>query len=85
MLAATEIVERVNTNMNFSLAQKMIAGEKISLNVSRYRNRPACMAVVLTLRPVKSDEVVKASQQLEVIFQALLPPRDSEIINEGWF
>ena len=51
LLAGTEIVEGANTNMNFSLAQKIIAGEKIFLNVSRCRNRPACIAGVLTARP----------------------------------
>ncbi len=48
LLTATVIVAWANTTRNFTLAQKIIAAEKISLNVSRCRNRPACMAGVLT-------------------------------------
>ena len=56
MLAATEIVEGANTTMNFPLAQKIIAGEKISLNVSRCR----------TAREPRQ----KASERSEAIEQA---------------
>jgi len=61
LLAATEIVEGANTNMNFPLAQKIIAGEKIFLNVSRCRDRSACMAGVLTSRVLPQSSVVRAS------------------------
>ncbi len=61
MLAATEIVEGANTNINSPLAQKIVAGEKISLNVNRCRNRPACIAGVKKLdRPEVSNRAPEA-------------------------
>jgi hypothetical protein len=52
--------------------------EKISRNVSRLVVNPACMAGVPDLesefqRPVRPYEVVIAANQLEVIFEVLLP------------
>jgi hypothetical protein len=47
----TNKAESKNTNVTFRGAQKCIAEEKISLNVSRLLVNPACMAGVLKSRP----------------------------------
>jgi len=75
----TNMVESKNTSVMFCSAKKLIVEEKISLNVSRTAVNSACMAGVRTSRPnqrpVRPDEVVIAANQLEVIFEALLPSR----------
>ena len=58
--------------------KKVIADEKINFNVSRRLVSPVCIAGVLTShsefqRPVRPDEVVIATKQLQVIFETLLP------------
>jgi len=76
----TNKTESKNTNVTFRSAPKCLVEEKIPLNVSRLVVNPACMARVPDLasdfqRPVRPDEVVIAANQLEVIFEALLPSR----------
>ena len=47
----TDLLNLVNRKTRFSDAQKTIADEKISLNVSRRLARPACIAGVLISDP----------------------------------
>ena len=75
----TNMVESKNKSVIFCSAKKLIVEEKISLNVSRLVINPAhgrCPDVASEFqRPVRPGEVVIAANQLEVIFEALLPSR----------
>jgi hypothetical protein len=75
----TDMLNLVNRQARLSDAQKTIADEKISLNVSRRLAIPACIAGVIisdsNFSPLTPRKVVMAAKQIEMIFETLLPSR----------